>query len=339
MKKPITAGVLLTIVTASIVAAGQSGTGGTRATSREFGVNLTVAVYHYDETKSTAVEKITRLSGTFSSAGDEIAHIKDKYKLEDVVNRHIRSVGLKGAESFNDAVLMGPEYLTFAVTPREVVRGHMKLDLTVRYGDQLVLEAAAVEFENFETVMLRGAKGKFGLKYFVGAGGKQDSVQMERTLLVTVTPEIAPVTSLRNRPAELSSPVDEFGSPIRITDRDRFTPPVPIERAKPAFESGRAIRGSVLLGGVVAPDGKITNVRVLRALDPVIDERAVEALRQYKFSPAMLNGKPVHATYREEILFTPPPPSLLEIQEEQRRQMELEKEKQRRRRPRIPLPL
>ena len=93
------------------------------------------------------------------------------------------------------------------------------------------------------------------------------------------------------------------------------------------------MRGAVLLSGVVTPEGNITNIRVLRSLDPVIDERAVDAFRQYKFSPAQLNAKPVFATYREELTFAAPPPSLVEIEEEQRKQRELEKERQRRKKP------
>jgi TonB family protein len=88
----------------------------------------------------------------------------------------------------------------------------------------------------------------------------------------------------------------------------------------------------VLLTGVITPEGKITNVRVLRSLDPIIDERAIEAFRQYRFSPALLNGKPVYATYREELTFAAPPPSLLEQEEQQRRQRELERDKGRRQR-------
>jgi len=315
----------------------QSGTGGSRAAGREYGVNLTVAVYQYDEAKSEPIDQVTRLSGTYSSAGDEISHVRDKYKLEEMAVRHIRSVGLKNGQVFNDAVLLGPEYMVFTVTPREVTRGSMKLDLKVRYANKPMLEVNGVEFENFETVMLRGGKGLFGVKYFVGAGGKQDSVPMERTLLVSVTPEIAPVASLRNRPAELSHPVDEFGNPLTISENDRFTPPIPVERVPPQFESARAVHGSVLLAGVVDPEGKMTNIRVLRSLDSVIDERAVAAFRQFKFSPAMLNGKPVYATYREEITFAQPPPSLLDIEEEQRKQQEKDKGRQKQRKPVPPL--
>ncbi|HEY3135202.1 MAG TPA: energy transducer TonB [Blastocatellia bacterium] len=310
----------------------QSGAGVARSSGREYGVNLMYAVYQYDAGRSPEMQEVTRLAGTYSSAQEEIAYLKDKNKLQDIAVRHIRSVGLRSGETFNDAVLLGPEYMVFTVTPREVARGYMKLDLRVRYANQPLLDVRAIEFENFETVMLRGGKAMFGAKFFVGAGGRQESVPAERTLLVSVTPEIVPVSNLRNRPQELSHPVDEFGGVIQIRETDRFTPPVALERVAPQFESTRTVRGAVLLGGMVTPDGKIINIRVMRSLDPVIDERAVEAFRQYKFSPALLNGKPVFATYREELTFAAAPPSLLEIEEQQRKQRELEKEKEKQKR-------
>ncbi len=311
----------------SAAALSQSGAAPVRSGSRFYGVNLTFAVYQYDAARSPSLEEVTRLAGTYSSADEEIAHIKDKYKLEEIAVRHIRSVGLRGEEVFEDAVLLGPEYMVFRVTPHEIVRGQMKLDFRVKYANQPLLEAKGVEFGNFETVLLKGGSGLFGVKYFVGAGGRQESAPMERTLLISVTTEIAPLASLRDRPEQLSHPVDEYGSPVRTSESDKFTPPVALDRVAPRFDTGRGVRGSVRLSGIVTPEGKIINVKVVRGIDPVIDDRAVVAFRQYKFSPALLNGKSVHATYSEEIVFAPPPPSTLEIQQEIDRQRRLEKEK------------
>lgn len=329
----------LSLPNVSTTANAQSGAGGVRSGGREYAANLTFAVYQYDAARSPLMEEVTRLSGTYSTAEEEMAYIRDSHKLQEIAVRHIRSVGLRSGETFNDAVLLGPEYILFTLTPRDVVRGYLKLDLRVRYANEPLLDAKGVEFGNFETVMLRGGKGLFGVKYYVGGGGRQESVPTERTLLVSVTTEIVPVTNLRNRPAELSRPVDEYGGAIQTNPGDRFTPPVPLERVAPRFESGRSVRGAVLLSGVVTPEGNIINIRVLRSLDPVIDERAVDAFRQYKFSPALLNAKPVYATFREELTFAAAPPSILEIEAERRKQRELEKERekekerQRRRRP------
>jgi len=311
----------------------QSGAGGVRSSGREYAVNLTYGVYQYDAARSSPIEDVTRLSGTFSTAQEEIAYLKEKNQLQEIAVRHIRSVGLRSGELFNDAVLLGPEYMVFTITPRDIVRGYMKLDMRVRYANESLLDAKGVELGNYETVMLRGGKGMFGVKFFIGGGGRQEGVPTERTLLVSVTPEIIPVSNLRNRPQELSHPVDEYGGKIELKEGDRFTPPVALERVAPQFESGRSLRGAVLLGGTITPEGKIINIKVLRSLDPVIDERAVDALRRYRFSPALLNGKPVFATFREEVTFAAAPPTILEIEGEKRRGLEREKEKQKRKKP------
>jgi TonB family protein len=317
-------------------AGGTASSTSNRPGGREYGVNLTFAVYQYDPQRSPAIEEVTRLNGTYSTADEEMAYVKDKHKLDELAVRHVRSVGLRGGETFNDAALLGPEYMTLVLTPRDVIRGYMKLDVKVRYANQPLLDVKNVEFENYETVLLRGGKGMFGVKYYVGAGGAQQSAPIERALLISVTPEIVPLANLRNRPEQLSHPVDEYGRPLVMKESDRFTPPVALERVAPKFDAGRAIRASVLLAGTITPDGRVVNVRVMRSLDSVIDDRAMDAFRQYKFSPALLNGQPVYATFREEISFAPPPPSLLELEEEQRKAREAEKQKQQKNRRRFP---
>jgi len=42
----------------------------------------------------------------------------------------------------------------------------------------------------------------------------------------------------------------------------------------------------------------------------------------------LLNGKPVFATFREEVTFAAAPPSILAIEEEKRRELERQKEKE-----------
>jgi TonB family protein len=265
-----------------------------------------------------------------------MAHLKESKKLEGMEVRHVRSVGLRGDERFDDAVRVGDRYLEISITPRKVARGYLKLDVKALFNDGPVLDAREVEFGNFETVLLRGGRGMFGADYRTGASGRQESVPAERVILISVTPEIVPVSSLRDRPEELARPVDEFGSPVELKEGDRFTPPSVTEKVVPKFETGRGVKGAVLLGGVITPGGRVTNIRVIRSLDPSIDDRAVDAFRQYEFTPALLNGKPVHSTYREEVTFADRLPTLLELQEEaeKRRRLEKEeKEKEKRRKP------
>jgi len=282
---------------------GQSGVHRARPGASDFGANLTINIFQFDDARSPAIDPVVRLSESFSSPGDEAAYLKVKQNLQDVALRHNRSVGLTPGQEFLDAILLGPEYMVIKVTPAELQRGHTKLDLVVRYANQSVLEVRSVDIDNFETVLLRGGKGMFGVKYFVGSGGRQESAPLQRTLLVSVMAGVVPAAELHNRPGVLSHPVNEFGAALVLKEGDRFTPPVVLDRVVPRFETGRKIQGAVTLSGVVTPEGKMTNVQVEHSLDSEIDQRAMEAFRQYKFSPAMLNAKPIGATYQEEITF------------------------------------
>ena len=53
----------------------------------------------------------------------------------------------------------------------------------------------------------------------------------------------------------------------------------------------------------VGPDGKPRDIRVARSLGLGLDEKAIEAVRQWKFEPAMKDGKPVAVAINVEVDF------------------------------------
>jgi TonB family protein len=55
----------------------------------------------------------------------------------------------------------------------------------------------------------------------------------------------------------------------------------------------RGIEGDVILEIVVRHDGTVGNVTVLKRLGGGLDERAVQAVRQWRFAPASRHGSPV----------------------------------------------
>jgi TonB family protein len=55
----------------------------------------------------------------------------------------------------------------------------------------------------------------------------------------------------------------------------------------------RAVTGNVLLEIVITRDGNVGDVSVRRGLGAGLDERAIEAVRQWKFAPARRLGEPV----------------------------------------------
>jgi len=72
--------------------------------------------------------------------------------------------------------------------------------------------------------------------------------------------------------------------------------PAIIREVKPDYtEEGRrrAIEGDVVLEIVVRADGSVGNVKLLQGLGAGLDQRAMEAVREWKFSPARRYGTPV----------------------------------------------
>jgi len=61
--------------------------------------------------------------------------------------------------------------------------------------------------------------------------------------------------------------------------------------------------GNVEVYLVVDEQGLPTHVRVARGVGMGLDEKAVEAVRQYRFKPAMLHGKPVKVDMYVDVSF------------------------------------
>jgi TonB family protein len=82
--------------------------------------------------------------------------------------------------------------------------------------------------------------------------------------------------------------------------------PIPLNSIVAGFsdEARRnKLQGSVLLTLIVDPQGNPQNVTVSRSLGMGLDEKAIEAVRQYRFKPAMLNGNPVAVRISTEVNF------------------------------------
>jgi protein TonB len=63
------------------------------------------------------------------------------------------------------------------------------------------------------------------------------------------------------------------------------------------------MQGTVLLNMIVDEAGEPEYVHVLRGLSDGLDDKAVEAVRQYKFKPAMEDRTPVPVSLNVEVNF------------------------------------
>jgi periplasmic protein TonB len=82
--------------------------------------------------------------------------------------------------------------------------------------------------------------------------------------------------------------------------------PIPIYQPEAQFsEEARKLKhqGSVIVQAVIGPDGKPRDLRVIRALGMGLDEKALEAVRSWKFKPALKDGQAVAVIVNVEVNF------------------------------------
>ncbi len=88
----------------------------------------------------------------------------------------------------------------------------------------------------------------------------------------------------------------------------------PVQTAKvnpvyPAEALAARVSGVVILEAVIGVDGRVTDAKVLRSI-PLLDQAAVNAVRQWQYTPTMLNNVPVPIIMTVTVTFSlaPPPP-------------------------------
>ncbi len=93
-------------------------------------------------------------------------------------------------------------------------------------------------------------------------------------------------------------------APVKV-EGDVVAPKV-IHKVVPQYtEAARKahVTGAVILQAIIDETGKVTDTEVLRSLREDLDEVAVQAVRQWQFEPATLDGKPVAVYYNLTINF------------------------------------
>jgi TonB family protein len=95
-----------------------------------------------------------------------------------------------------------------------------------------------------------------------------------------------PVRQEEAPPARTMAPV-RVGGAIREPRRIKNVTPLYPDIAKQA-----RVQGIVILECTIGPRGNVTEVKVLRGI-PLLDEAAVDAVRQWVYAPTLLNGVPV----------------------------------------------
>ena len=71
----------------------------------------------------------------------------------------------------------------------------------------------------------------------------------------------------------------------------------------PPIAQAARVQGMVIIEATIGADGQVENARVLRSV-PLLDQAALDAVRQWQYTPTMLNGVPVPVIMTVTVTFT-----------------------------------
>ncbi|MFP4556520.1 MAG: energy transducer TonB [Bacteroidales bacterium] len=87
-------------------------------------------------------------------------------------------------------------------------------------------------------------------------------------------------------------------------DSNKFREYIQKNLKYPDIAAENGIQGRVFVSFVVEPNGEVTNVRVVRGVDPALDKEAVRVVESSpKWTPGKQRGKPVRVSFTFPIIF------------------------------------
>jgi periplasmic protein TonB len=83
-------------------------------------------------------------------------------------------------------------------------------------------------------------------------------------------------------------------------------PPTQVKKVNPVYpaiaQSAR-VQGVVIIEATIGPQGTVQDAKVLRSI-PLLDQAALDAVKQWVYTPTLLNGVPVPVIMTVTVNFT-----------------------------------
>jgi TonB family protein len=199
----------------------------------------------------------------------------------------------KGVEDLTKAIQLAPDYVK-AYENRAVAYARMK-DWTHAIADY----TAAIEVRPTAWQYQKRAEAKL-------ASGDQKGAEEDRLKVVQTVSERTPEPLGAKSQGQTQIPQSAYSV------GDGVSAPVPLFKPDPEYsEVARKarLRGTVTLQLIVDSLGGTRDIRVLRSLGLGLDEKAVDAVRSWRFRPGYRNGEAVavKATVQVKFNFLEPP--------------------------------
>jgi periplasmic protein TonB len=104
--------------------------------------------------------------------------------------------------------------------------------------------------------------------------------------------------------SEAPPPPPPPAAPVRVGGNIKA--PQKIKDVKPqypAIAQSARVQGVVIIEATIGPNGQVQEAKVLRSI-PLLDQAALDAVRQWVFTPTLLNGVPVPVIMTVTVNFT-----------------------------------
>ena len=101
--------------------------------------------------------------------------------------------------------------------------------------------------------------------------------------------------------------VPKVAAPQRVRVSQGVTQGLVIHRVQPIYPQMAKIarvQGAVVLAAIIGKDGTIQNLHVLSTASPLLNQAALDAVKQWRYRPYILNGEPVEVDTQITVNFT-----------------------------------
>jgi protein TonB len=101
--------------------------------------------------------------------------------------------------------------------------------------------------------------------------------------------------------------IPKVATPQRVRVSAGVTQGLKIKNVNPVYPQMAKIarvQGPVVLAAVIGKDGSIQNLHVLSTASPLLNQAAIDAVREWRYRPYILNGEPVEVDTQITVNFT-----------------------------------
>ena len=130
-------------------------------------------------------------------------------------------------------------------------------------------------------------------------GGLENGVPGGMNSMAPRLPEVPPVLLTTAKPVETVAPIPRIAVGGRVQDALIIHKVIPVY---PPLARQARLSGSVRFTAIIARDGTIQNLTLVSG-NPMLVTAAMDAVRQWRYRPTLLNGDPIEVIAPIEVIF------------------------------------